>query len=113
MARLLARRLVFMVFVLWGVSLVTFFLARVAPADPARLIAGPHANAAAIANIRTIYGLDQPLPIQYARYLGGLVHGDLGTSFMTRRPVAADLLAFLPATLELALSALVIGSLVG
>jgi ABC-type dipeptide/oligopeptide/nickel transport system permease component len=111
--RLLLRRLLFMAFVLWGVSLFTFFLARVAPGDPARLIAGPHANAAAIANVRAIYGLDQPLPIQYVSYLGGLLRGDLGTSFITRRPVATDLLAFLPATLELSVYALLVGSTIG
>jgi len=111
--RLLVRRLLFMAFVLWGVSLVTFFLARVAPGDPARLIAGPHANAAAVKNIRALYGLDQSLPVQYVHYVAGLLHGDLGTSFVTRRPVATDLLAFLPATLELAVYALLLGSLVG
>jgi peptide/nickel transport system permease protein len=110
---LLARRLLFMVFVLWGVSVITFFLARVAPGDPARLIAGPHANAEAIANVRAIYGLDKPLPVQYVQYLGGLLHGDLGTSFVTRRPVAEDLLAFFPATLELSLFALLVGSTIG
>ena len=113
MGRFLARRLVFVVFVLWGVTLVTFFLARVAPGDPARLIAGPHANAEAIANVRAIYGLDQPLVAQYWHYLTDLLHGDLVTSFITRRPVAEDLAAFLPATLELSLFALLIGSTVG
>jgi ABC-type dipeptide/oligopeptide/nickel transport system permease component len=111
--RLLLRRLLFMAFVLWGVSLFTFFLARIAPADPARLIAGAHANAAAIANVRAIYGLDQPLPVQYVHYLGGLLRGDLGTSFMTRRPVASDLAAYLPATLELSVYALLVGSGIG
>jgi peptide/nickel transport system permease protein len=111
--RLLARRLVFMAFVLWGVTLVTFFLSRVAPGDPARLIAGPHANAAAIANVRAIYGLDRPLPVQYVNYLAGLLHGDLGTSFVTRRPVLDDLAAFFPATAELTLLALVLGSGLG
>ena len=113
MGRLLVRRLLFMAFVLWGVTLITFFLARVAPADPARLIAGAHANSAAIANVRAIYGLDQPLPVQYVHYLTGLLHGDLGTSFATRRPVASDLLAYLPATVELSVYALVIGSTLG
>jgi len=102
-----------MAFVLWGVSLITFFLARVAPADPARLIAGAHANAAAIANVRAIYGLDQPLPVQYVHYVTGLLHGDLGTSFATRRPVATDLLTYLPATAELSMYALLIGSTLG
>jgi len=87
MGRLIARRLVFMVFVLWGVTLITFFLSRVAPGDPARLIAGPRANAAALEHIRQIYGLDQPLVQQYVTYMGDLLHGDLGTSFVTRQPV--------------------------
>src|SRR6266566_7557209 len=100
-----------MAFVLWGVTLITFFLARVAPGDPARLIAGPHANAAAVANVRVLYGLDQPVLIQYVHYLADLVRGDLGLSFVTRRPVAVDLAAFLPATLELALLSLAIGAL--
>jgi peptide/nickel transport system permease protein len=111
--RFLVRRLAFSVFVLWGVTVVTFFLARVAPGDPARLIAGPHANAAALANVRAIYGLDRPLLEQYARYLGDLVHGNLGLSFVTHRPVATDLAAFLPATFELTGFALIIGSLAG
>jgi peptide/nickel transport system permease protein len=111
--RLLLRRLLFMAFVLWGVSLFTFFLSRVAPGDPARLIAGPHANAEAIANIKALYGLDKPIPVQYVNYVAGLLHGDFGTSFVTRRPVATDLLTFLPATFELTLFALLIGSLTG
>src|SRR5439155_16344165 len=64
-------------------------------------------------NIKALYGLDQPLPVQYLHYLGGLVRGDLGTSFMTRRPVATDLLAYLPATLELSVFALLVGSAIG
>src|SRR5213594_3504249 len=102
-----------MVFVLWGVTLMTFFLSRVAPGDPARLIAGPHANAAAVANVRALYGLDRPLPVQYGRYMVDLVRGNLGASFVTRRTVAADLRSFLPATVELALYALLVGSTLG
>lgn len=113
MKRLLFRRLLFMVFVLWGVTLMTFFLSRVAPGDPARLIAGPRANEAAVRNIREIYGLDRPLVEQYQRYMSDLARGDLGTSFVTRRPVLEDLRDFFPATLELALYALLLGSLAG
>jgi peptide/nickel transport system permease protein len=113
MGRLLIRRLFFLVFVLWGVTLVTFFLARVAPGDPARLIAGPHANADALAHIRRIYGLDRPLLVQYGKFMADLAHGNLGTSFVTRRPVSSDLGSFLPATLELSFYALILGSLLG
>lgn len=113
MGRFLARRLLFSVFVLWGVTVITFFLARVAPGDPARLIAGPHANAAALANIRAVYGLDQPVVVQYIRYLGDLLHGDLGMSFLTRRPVTTDLATYLPATLELTGISLTVGAVVG
>jgi peptide/nickel transport system permease protein len=113
MGRLLVRRLIFLVFVLWGVTLITFFLARVAPGDPARLIAGPHANADALANIRKIYGLDRPILVQYGKYMADLLHGNLGTSFVTRRAVSSDLNSFLPATLELSLYALVLGSVLG
>jgi peptide/nickel transport system permease protein len=111
--RLILRRLVFVVFVLWGVTLITFFLSRVAPGDPARLIAGPHANATAVENIRRIYGLDKPVWVQYGRYMRDLSRGNLGTSFVTRRAVRADLNAFLPATIELAFYALVVGTLLG
>jgi peptide/nickel transport system permease protein len=113
MKGLILRRLLFMVFVVWGVTLITFFLARVAPGDPARFIAGPHANATALANVRELYGLDKPLVVQYWNYLGDLVHGDLGTSFVTHRSVVEDMRDFFPATLELALGALVLGSLIG
>ena len=109
MGRLIVRRLVLAAFVVWGVTLVTFFLSRVVPGDPARLIAGPRADAAAIAHIRDIYGLDEPLVSQYATYMADLAHGNLGISFMTRRPVSKDLRADFPPTLELTVYALVFG----
>jgi peptide/nickel transport system permease protein len=77
-AAFIARRLAFMVFVLWGITLVTFFLSRVVPGDPARLLAGPLASPAEVAHLGRIYGLDDPLVVQYGRYLRGLLHGDLG-----------------------------------
>jgi peptide/nickel transport system permease protein len=110
-AGLILRRLVLAVFVVWGVTLITFFLSHVVPGDPARLIAGPKANLVAIAHIRIQYGLNLSLPQQYARYMTDLVHGNLGTSFISRRPVLDDLLAHFPATLELTLFALVAGSI--
>src|SRR5439155_968538 len=111
MGGLIVRRLVLAAFVVWGVTLITFFLSHVVPGDPARLIAGPRASLAAIAHIRAEYGLDRPLPQQYVGYMAGLVRGNLGVSFVSRRPVSTDLLSYFPATLELTLYALVFGSL--
>jgi peptide/nickel transport system permease protein len=109
MGTIIARRIAFMVFVLWGVTLVTFFLSRVVPGDPARLMAGPEASQSAVAHIRRIYGLDDPIIVQYGRYMRDLLHGNLGFSFVTRRNVRTDIATFLPATIELAGYALVIG----
>src|SRR5258708_16618442 len=109
MGTFIARRLALMVFVLWGVTLVTFFLSRVVPGDPARLMAGPQASSSAVAHISRIYGLDDPLFVQYGRYIRDLSHGNLGFSFVTRRNVRTDIATYLPATAELAGYALVVG----
>jgi peptide/nickel transport system permease protein len=113
MLRFLARRLLLLLFVVWGISLATFVLARLVPSDPARLIAGPRASPEAVAVVRHDYGLDRPVPEQYLRYIGGLLNGDLGRSFSSKRPVADDLRAFLPATIELGLASLLLALLVG
>ena len=113
MLRFLTRRLLLLLFVIWGISIVTFVLARLVPSDPARLIAGPRASPDAVAVVRHDYGLDQPLLTQYLRYIGGLLTGDLGRSFSSKRPVADDLRAFMPATVELTLAALAIAALIG
>jgi peptide/nickel transport system permease protein len=113
LVRLIVRRLFFLVFVLLGLSLITFGLSHIIPGDPARLMAGPRASKSAVAKIREKYGLDDPLPVQYVNYVQGIFRGDLGTSFTTRRPVLDDLKRYLPATLELGLVAFTLSTLIG
>jgi peptide/nickel transport system permease protein len=113
MVTLVARRLLFLIAVLFGVSLLTFVIAHVVPTDPARLLAGPHSSDAQLAQIRHHYQLDQPLLQQYVTYLGRLLQGDLGSSLHTQRPVLDDLIQFVPATLELASAALLLAVVLG
>ncbi len=113
MLGLIGRRLLLLVPVLVGVSLLTFVLSHVVPGDPARLLAGTHAGPAQVQSIRHSYGLDRPLPAQYWAYISNLVRGDLGTALHTQRGVGDDLRAFLPATLELGLAAIVLAVVIG
>jgi ABC-type dipeptide/oligopeptide/nickel transport system permease component len=99
--------------VLLGVTVVTFVLTYLLPGDPARALAGERYREEDLARIRKEMGLDRPLPVQYATYLGRLVRGDLGVSFATGRPVAAELAERFPRTLLLAASALVIALTLG
>src|SRR3954467_9232927 len=111
--RLIVRRLLFLVVVLFGLSLITFTLSRLVPADPARMIAGPRASKATVDKIRHQYGLDDPAPVQYYHYIVGVLHFDFGTSFSSRRPVSQDLRTYLPATLELGLYAFLLSTIIG
>ncbi|MDR3518809.1 MAG: ABC transporter permease [Azospirillaceae bacterium] len=110
---ILRRRLGFLILVVIGVSLITFAISHMIPGDPARLIAGDRASDAAVAAIRQKLGLDRPLYVQYGLYIAGFVQGDLGTSIRTGRPVAEDIIAFFPATLELVIAALMLSVLLG
>jgi peptide/nickel transport system permease protein len=83
-----------------------FLLQKISPVDPVHAMLGPSASRAAIIAERQRLGLDRPLLAQYLSYLNGLVHGNLGMSFRTRRPVSTDLGSFLPATAELSVFAL-------
>jgi len=107
------KRLAYMVLVLFGISLLIFFLARVMPGDPARLALGPEANKEQVQALRHRLGLDQPLTIQYYLFLKGLFKGELGMSLITKRDVSKDLFQRLPATLELVLAAMAIAILGG
>lgn len=107
------RRLFWIFPVALGVVTITFFAARVFNGDPLELYAPPEATDALREQIRQTLGLADPLPVQYLRYLGDLLHFDLGTSFTTGNDVLSDLTIRLPATLELGLVGLVIGVMFG
>src|SRR5690625_2144797 len=107
------KRLLSLVFVVIGVSIITFIVSNLIPGDPARLVAGERATDEIVQAMRAKLGLDLPLYEQYWRYFKGLLKGDLGTSIRTGRPVLHDLLVFFPATLDLALVALFFSVLAG
>src|SRR5918998_2485819 len=87
MARYLAKRLLGVLPVLLGVSVVAFLLVRLVPGDPVTAMLGAQYNEAQAAALREHYGLNRPLPVQYAKWLGHVVRGDLGRSVFTRQPV--------------------------
>ena len=113
MLSFVARRLSLLVFVIVGVSLLTFVISHVVPADPARLLLGRTATAAQIADLRANLGFDKPLPVQYLIYMQHLLRGDIGQSISSHRPVLDDVSDYFPATVELTLYALALCLAVG
>src|SRR6478672_845635 len=113
MTAYLIRRLLRALSTLLGTTLIVFVLIRIVPADPAVSIAGPKADPETLAAIRNDLGLDDPVIVPYGRYLWQLVHGDLGRSYVTGRPVAAVIGERVPATALLGLVSLAIGFLFG
>jgi peptide/nickel transport system permease protein len=111
--QLLAKRLFGLIPILLGVSVLVFFLVRMVPGDPAKVIAGERASPQVLDEIRRVHGLDQPLPVQYGRFLGRLVQGDLGTSVLTQQPVTREIADRFPATIELTLAAMTLAALAG
>ena len=109
----LARRLFQSVLILLGVSMITYGLLFLIPADPVRMIAGRSATAETVASIRAQLGLDQPVPIQYLRYLGSLLQGDLGRSYVQKAEVSELIVSRLPATLQLMFAAIFFQLLIG
>jgi peptide/nickel transport system permease protein len=107
------KRLLYLVPVLLGVTLLVFVISHAIPGDPARMMAGQKASREAVENLRRSMGLDRPLPEQYATYLLGLLRGDLGVSIRNQRPVVEDLRDFFPATLELSLVSMLLCVSVG
>ncbi|MEX2460251.1 MAG: ABC transporter permease [Paenibacillaceae bacterium] len=113
MGQIMAKRLIMLVFVAFGVTLIIFFLSHIIPGDPARMLVGQRANEETLQQVRHQLGLDQPVLVQYFTYVKGLFTGNLGISIRTQQPVAHDLFAFFPATIELALLAFIVAILVG
>ncbi len=111
--RYLARRLLLLVPVLLGVSVVVFMVLHLSPGDPAEIMLGPQATPEDLIRLRTELGLDEPLPWQYARGLGLVVRGDFGRSLWMRRPVLGEVVIRLKATLLLTGTALVLSTVGG
>jgi peptide/nickel transport system permease protein len=113
MTRLILRRLASMVAVLLVLVAIELFLQHLSPVDPVRVLLGPQASASAQAEYAHRLGLDRPLPVQYARYLAGVSHGDFGTSVRTRTNVSSDLATAVPATVELVGFAILLAATLG
>jgi ABC-type dipeptide/oligopeptide/nickel transport system permease component len=109
----LARRLLLLIPTLLGVLAAAFLLLEVAPGDPVQAMVGERADAATIARLRAELRLDDPLPARFAHYVGRVLRGDLGRSYITQRPIARDLAERFPKTAQLALSAMSFAALCG
>ncbi|AEH51036.1 ABC transporter permease [Pseudothermotoga thermarum] len=109
----IARRLLLMLFVLFGVSVLVFIIAKVIPADPVGAILGGNAPVDLVEDLKRRLGLDKPLMLQFLDYMSGLLKGNLGISLKSSRPVAKDIAEFFPATLELAISATILAVVLG
>ena len=108
----IGRRILQAIPVILLASIPIFLLLHAAPGDPALMVAGEDASESTIAAVRRDLGLDRPIAIQYVSWLGGLVRGDLGRSFLSELPVAQLIAQRLPATLELAVTAMILSVLI-
>jgi peptide/nickel transport system permease protein len=111
--KFLVRRLLSLIPVLVGISLLVFLFIHFIPGDPIWVMLGDFATEESVAELRQDLGLDEPLHVQYVKYVGRLLQGDLGESIHTRNPITSDLATRLPASLELAITAMLIASLIG
>ena len=113
MAPYVAARLIQLVFVLLGVSVVVFVTMHLLPGDVAQLLLGDHATNEQLQRLREQLGLDQPVWVQYGRFMREALRGDLGVSIQSNRPALNDVLTAFPVTLQLALASLLLASLCG
>src|ERR671936_1415883 len=113
MLRYVVRRLLLLVPILVGVSILIFFWIRALPGNPATALLGERSTPALVKEYKQRYGLDQPIPVQYWDYVKNTVRGDLGTSISSRRSVTYEIKQRFPATIELALAAMIIAVVLG
>ena len=109
----IAKRLFHLALIMFGVSVLVFLMLRMIPGDPARLLLGEFASPEELVRLRSQMGLDRSYPVQYGIYLKNILQGDLGNSLRNGAPVATEIGARLPATLELAVAAMLIASVLG
>ena len=105
MLKYIAKRLLAMIPVILGVTLIVYLIMSLAPGDPARTILGEQATEEQVQELRTEMGLDQPIIVQYFRYIWNLLHGDLGRSYQSRIDVSTEIFSRFPNTIKLALTA--------
>jgi len=113
MIRYISLRLLFAIPALWLIVTMVFLLAHIVPGDPVQQMLGEGARAEDLQQLRHSLGFDLPIPAQYWHYLGGVVRGDLGESFRFQEPVARVVVSHYPATLELAIVALLVCAAIG
>jgi peptide/nickel transport system permease protein len=113
MTRYVGFRLLFALPALWLIVTMVFLLAHIVPGDPVQQMLGEGARAEDLQQLRHALGLDLPVPVQYGRYMGGILHGNLGESFRFQQPVLRVILSHYPATLELAIVALFVCAAIG
>lgn len=109
----IVRRLLQLIPVLLGVILVVFLIMQLVPGDPAVMLAGESATPEQVQELRVKLGLDQPLMVQYIKYVGNVLQGDLGTSIRSNRPVIDEILVRLPTTIQLAVASIVVTIILG
>lgn len=112
MSKYILRRLLQLIPLLIGVSLISFFVMHLAPGDPTALFTDPNINPQELVRIRANWGLDKPIIVQYFYWLGNVLRGNFGTSYMTGQPVISEILERLPATLLLMVSSFILTVLI-
>lgn len=113
MYKYICKRILMMIPVIIGVSLLVFLVLKMTPGDPARVVAGSEADEATVEQIREELGLNKPVLQQYVDYMLNLLHGNMGTSYTTNKPVAEEILARMPTTFILAFAGVFVAVLIG